>query len=198
MKCFLKFLKNYLLLIFTLAIFAPNLSKSLMLEKTNNFLKSNNLNKNTTEILNKFKDFPIKIDLEWKDDNNILNLHFKRFDQNKGRSLEFNNAKHRNSNDTVIEKSQRMMVEKLTSGNYVLFAEKFDSFEEVSGSQPTVHIYSGENSIFNITSPLTKSNKVDWSKSIYWEIGRFSFENDYFNFENVNAFTNEIKGGKAN
>lgn len=194
MKYLVKFIMNCSLLILTLSIFNSKVNTHL-LGKTKNFLKSNNTNgtngTNSTDMLNKFKDFPIRIDLEWTDDNYILNLHFKLID---GKPLQIENGKknRRNINDTLHEKSQRMMVEKLIAGNYVLFTQKFDSFEEITESQPRVRVYSGEKSIYNITAPLTKSKNVDWRNSTFWEIGIFKFENDHFNFENRNAFKNVI------
>ena len=105
MKYLVKFIMNCSLLILTLSIFNSKVNTHL-LGKTKNFLKSNSTNStngtNSTDMLNKFKDFPIRIDLEWTDDNYILNLHFKLID---GKPLQIENGKknRRNFNDTLHE-----------------------------------------------------------------------------------------------
>jgi len=161
----------------------------------NKFLKSNEVILNDTlnspNITQEIDDFPLKIEIIWNNIDDNLNLHLKRIQ--KGRFLNYTQIEKnfRINNETLI-KSQIMMLEKLVSGEYILYAEKFDSLKSLNGSETSVSIYSESKSYFNITCDKIKINNLNWENPVFWEIGIFKFSSNSVSFEILNNLTNKL------
>jgi len=190
---------DFLILIICLfTIFNPYLINTNKLKKFDYNKNKNTNSQNSTSspaIINisKLNNLPIKIELEWRNTNDLLNLHLKRLDKNEEIEIENKQNILRLSNSTIVDNySQMMMIENLTSGNFILYAEKFKSFEEIQESKPLVKISYGENSAISIICPIKKIGKLDWGKFIIWEIGLFNFNENSFKFENLNSFNNHL------
>jgi len=185
----------YFIILVYLVIFNINFFLGLKIKKyqlkifKNDTIKEtiNNYNNNTQLI----QDFPIKIEINWNSIKDNLNLHLKKVE--KGRQLNdyVNSGSHRINNETLI-KSQIMMLEKLVSGVYILFAEKFDSLKSFNNSNPSVSIFSDKKSYYNITFDRNISENLNWDKPVFWEIGKFEFSRNSIVFETFNFLTNEI------
>jgi hypothetical protein len=191
MKLVRKLNFQILLICLGLTIFNPNLIYANKLKKIAN---KNFQNFTSPAIINikKINNFPIKIVLEWRNTNNLLNLHLKRLNNNEELDIINKHNLLRFSNDTIVDNySQMMMIENLTSGNFILYAEKFESFDDIQESKPIVKISYGENNEFDVICPIKKIGKLYWEKFIIWEIGLFTFNDDNFKFEKLNSFTNK-------
>lgn len=143
---------------------------------------------NNTRLIN---EFPIKIDLNWNQSFDNLNLHFKKLESGNV-SNKTTSAIYRFANET-LNKTQTMMIEKLISGDYILYAEKFNSFQSFNESHPTVNIYSGSKSIFNITCNQESYDNLDWLNPVYWEIGLFTFSRSSAYLKSLNYLTNFVR-----
>lgn len=146
---------------------------------------------NSSQII---QDFPLKIEINWNSVNDNLNLHLKRVEKGKHSNENNNIAPYRFNYDTLI-KSQTMMLEKLVSGVYILYSEKFDSLRALNMSNASVSIFSDKKSYYNITCDINNTESINWKKPVYWEIGRFEFFRNSVLFETLNILTNEIIEG---
>ncbi len=157
-----------------------------------------NNNRNNSQII---QDFPLKIEIDWISIKDNLNLHLKRVEKGKQINENTNKSPYRFNNDTLF-KSQTMTLEKLVSGVYILYAEKFDSLKTINMSNATVSIFSDKKSYYNLTCDTNNTDNINWKKPVFWEIGRFEFFSNSVVFETLNILTNEviegIRGKKAN
>ena len=137
------------------------------------------------------QDFPLKIEINWNSIKDNFNLHLKRVEKGRHLNDHIYTGPYRVNNETFI-KSQTMMLEKLVSGVYILYAEKFDSLESLNVSNTTVSIFSDKRSYYNVTCNTNYIENINWKKSVFWEIGKFEFFTNSVVFETLNFLTNEI------
>lgn len=180
--------KTLLVLLYTYLSIFSNFSEA----KTKKRSHQNNCPCDTTKSHSSivFRNFPIKVQLNWGGSIKDLDLYVRRRDGqsvNYQKKTNFDGKVHFITNDDRggAGKQEALVIEKMTTGKYLIFVNNFSRDGHIGTSKGRMRFFIGTNQVLDVKVPQSDNNP----SSLNWIVGLMEFSPDKAIFKLVNKLS---------
>jgi len=134
------------------------------------------------------KDFPIKLELNWKAPNKDLDFYIRRSDRqqvNYSKKVNFDGKIKLIKDDRGTNRHETILIEKIPSGKFLIFVNNFSKDAHLSKSSAEVKIMHNGRQIISVKIPTNDTNR----RNLNWVVGMLVFDRNGAKFITQNSFT---------
>ena len=140
--------------------------------------------KNYIEI----RDFPIMLDLDWKEPNKDLDFYIKRSDGQQvyyNKIVNFGGKIKFSKDERGSQRHETLQIDTILAGKFIVYVNNYSKDAHLSRSSAEVKISSNGHQITSVRIPTNDTNP----RNVNWVVGMFIFDGSGAKFIKANAFS---------